>query len=81
MNPPRFPTIAANWAHFDKVDIAPNAPQIQRDEMKRAFYAGASSALLLSVVATSAKDPHAEIAALNAELATFLTIRKASVQR
>lgn len=37
-------TLLENWEHFEDVDLAPDAPAIQRDEMMRAFYAGASSA-------------------------------------
>lgn len=77
----RFPTIEANWDHFEKVDIAPTAPQIQRDEMKRAFYAGASSGMLLTVIAHNGKtlqEALQEVAKLNAELMAYAALRKAA---
>jgi imidazolonepropionase-like amidohydrolase len=75
-----YPTLAANWDHFSKVDIAPDAPQIQREEMKRAFYAGASSGMLLVVVACDGKSDEEfaiEVLKLNAELCLFSALRKA----
>jgi hypothetical protein len=44
-----YTTIAENWAHFLMVDMPPGAPEIQRNAMQRAFYAGAASSLLLAV--------------------------------
>jgi len=73
----KFPTVAANWEHFERVDIAPNAPPIQRHEMKRAFLAGFSSGMLLATIAYESNDPIAEISKLNAELAAWLAMQKA----
>lgn len=36
-NPKR---IASEWNNFEKAVIPPNAPGVQRKEMRRAFYAG-----------------------------------------
>lgn len=73
----RFPTVRANWDHFEKKDIAPNAPQIQRDEMQRAFMAGFSSGLLLSIIAHQSEDVVGELAKLNSELMAWSAMRKA----
>lgn len=73
----RFPTLAANWEHFDRVDIAPTAPQIQRDEMKRAFYAGCSSAMAIASDATAKRCFWEEMAKVLAELQTFRALQKA----
>lgn len=82
--PNRFPTLEANWEHFEAVDIAPQAPQVQRDEMKRAFMAGASSGMLLTVIAyTTGKTPHeavAQVAKINAELMAYAAVRKAAAR-
>ena len=34
-----------NWQSFEAVIIPPDAPQVQRDEMKKAFFAGCTIAL------------------------------------
>lgn len=80
MNPLRFPTVAANWEHFAKVDIAPNAPPEQRSEMERAFMAGLSSGLLLSMAAYDNDEPAPELAKLNAELMAWSALRKMAVK-
>ncbi len=49
MPQPTYNTIAENWAHFLMVDMPTGAPEVQRHEMKRAFYAGAASIMLLVV--------------------------------
>lgn len=51
MPEPKYNTIAENWAHFLMVDMSPDAPEVQRHEMKRAFYAGAASIMSLVVQA------------------------------
>jgi hypothetical protein len=66
-----FPTVGANWDHFELIDIDPAAQQVQRKEMKRAFLAGAASGLALAVAAYNSKDPQFEIAVLIAELREF----------
>lgn len=33
--------IEAGWTQYDKLVLSPNAPQIQRDECRLAFFAGA----------------------------------------
>lgn len=40
-------TMLGNWQHFERVDIAPEASDLQRHEMRRSFGAGAASVLLL----------------------------------
>lgn len=77
----RFPTVAANWEHFDSVDIAPNAPPVQRNEMKRAFMAGLSSGLVLALNAQRSADQTGEIKKVWAELQTFMALRKAGTRK
>lgn len=74
---PRLVTIEKNWTHFDGVDIAPNAPDVQRREMRRGFMAGAASALMLAVDAYFNADFVEEVRKLQAELGTYLTIANA----
>ena len=38
-------TIQEQWEQFESLVINPNAPDVQRSEMKRAFYAGAQALL------------------------------------
>jgi len=45
-------TMATEWAHFERVDIAPIAPEVQRMEMRKAFYAGIGSGVKLSLQRT-----------------------------
>jgi len=40
-------TIQQQWCMFEKTVIPVDAPQMQRQEMRRAFYAGAESMLRL----------------------------------
>ena len=46
-------TMATEWAHFESADIAPDAPEVQRMEMRKAFYAGLSSGIKLSLQRTA----------------------------
>lgn len=77
----RFPTLLANWEHFEKVDIAPTAPPIQRHEMQRAFYAGASSGMALACFAWDSGDFPGGIAELLAELKAWKAMRNARDRR
>ena len=60
--------IAEHWAHFASVDIHPDAPQAQRNEMERAFMAGAISAVHLFALCVTHKDYAERISDLAAEL-------------
>lgn len=40
------PTMAASWGNFAELVMPPNAPDSQRREMRRAFYAGFHQALV-----------------------------------
>lgn len=71
----RFPTVAANWEHFATKDISPNAPEIQRSEMKRAFMAGVSSGLVLAIVAHQSQDVNGALLKINAELGECVLTR------
>lgn len=74
---PRFTTLEANWANFNAVDVAPDAPDVQRREMRRAFMAGAASSLMLAVDAHFFADFRAEVMKLQAELRTYLALANA----
>lgn len=38
-------TVQEQWSSFEKMVISPNAPEVQRTEMRRAFYAGVEAML------------------------------------
>jgi hypothetical protein len=78
---PRFKTIEANWRHFNDVDIAKAAPELQRSEMYRAFMAGAGSALMLAIDAHTYGDFRTEAVKLFAELGSYLAIADARRRR
>ena len=65
-------TLAENWKHFERIDIAPLAGLDQRYEMRRAFYAGAGSMLRLCMFALDTPAPHRGLAELNNELMRFI---------
>ena len=73
-------TIAEMWAHFDRVDIAPEASDLQRDEMQRAFYAGASSVAPLFIREDTIEGMLEEVSRVLAELKTWKAIRDAKVR-
>lgn len=72
-----FPTIGENWAHFERIDIAPTAPKVQRDEMQRAFYAGAATGLAQACFAHYSGDFAGELSKLIAEVRTWKALRVA----
>ena len=41
------PTIASQWSDFERAVIPQEAPDVQRKEMRKAFYAGVSTILSL----------------------------------
>lgn len=70
-------TLARAWAEFERLVLDPiDAPQVQRTETRRAWYAGASHML---AALTSGLDPDAEptdadlayVSSLAAELEAF----------
>ena len=61
-------TILGNWQHFERVDLAPESPDIQRYEMRRAFCAGAGSMLLLCSRLLGTPTAKKSLLVLNAEL-------------
>lgn len=73
MPDPKYTTIGEHWTHFLMVDMPPGAPQVQRDAMRRAFYAGAASVLLLCAKAAQdmASGDMASVEALSNELREF----------
>lgn len=46
--------IARSWASFEKIAMPHDAPQIQREEMRKAFFAGAS--ILFEIITRAADD-------------------------
>jgi hypothetical protein len=64
-------TILGNWQHFERVDLAPEAPGVQRYEMRRAFWAGAGSMLLLCSKLIGAPTAKKALLDLNDELKRF----------
>lgn len=73
----RFKTISENWEHFNKVDIAPTAPQVQRDEMQRAFLAGVSSGIVLTIMANEQPASLEAIKKLVSELEMYIAVFRA----
>lgn len=69
-------TIADAWSTFAAQVMPKGAPQVQHQEMRRAFYAGAHSALcLMGAIADEASSEEAGAAlieALHRELARFV---------
>lgn len=45
--PARVKTLAAEWASLERAIFDRNTPKLQREEMRKAFYAGARSFYLL----------------------------------
>lgn len=60
-------SIKQKWESFDRLVIDPNAPEIQREEMKKAFYAGIYSILCMQDFLISSSIP-IELAAEQIEL-------------
>lgn len=52
---PKRLLMAEEWNHFASYILPPNAPSVQRQEMRRAFYAGAQS-ILFRIVKTLAPE-------------------------
>lgn len=54
MNVGDLKTIGENWRSFESLDIPSDAPEVQRNAMRQAFYAGAASIIMLACM--SARD-------------------------
>jgi hypothetical protein len=59
--------IADGWGRFEKLVLDSNAPPIQRQEMRRAFYAGVHLALMIArdLIGDPEVSEEVGIAALN----------------
>lgn len=58
--PPPYETVAGMWDSFARGVLADDAPPLQREMMKRAYYAGCWAMLQLTRhVAATAADPQA----------------------
>jgi hypothetical protein len=68
-------TIASGWTNFESTVISATAPEVQRREMKLAFYAGAETliALLFSAGDKSDEEGMEMIASWQEECRTFLS--------
>lgn len=70
-------TIFSEWQSFERDVVPAAAPAIQREEMRRAFYAGAQAMYALVMVEAVAPDNEddceANLEALQQELAAFPT--------
>lgn len=66
-------TVDEQWQDFLEVVIPNDAPPIQRQEMKRAFYAGATAMLDLVCVVSEDEEEiaHQKMSGLAAELGEF----------
>lgn len=53
------PTLAHFWLMFERAIIAPEAPEVQRAEMKKSFYAGAAVTFELMDIATAGAEDDA----------------------
>lgn len=67
--------IEAGWRSFDLMVLPPTAPQVQRDEMRKAFFAGAQH-LFASLVTAMDDGPETpdemrRVELIDAELAGF----------
>lgn len=69
-------SIAASWASFDRAVMPPGISDVQRREMRRAFYAGAASLLRVLMDELDEGDELTDndmtrMVALNGELQQF----------
>lgn len=67
-------TVAHEWKQFEAAVMPPDAPTIQRREMRRAFYAGVWAMLnLASTIADEFDEPTgaAQLDAISQECKTF----------
>jgi hypothetical protein len=67
-------TLLSEWDSYRTLVVPADAPPIQQQETRRAFYAGAQ-AMLVMISATSERGPDegvADIEALQVELAAFV---------
>jgi len=71
--------IGEEWASYQAEVVPADAPEVQREECKRAFYAGAQ-AMYVAVLAASEPDDEdvceARLAALQREMEDFLRLFK-----
>lgn len=49
-------TIFQEWQSYAREVVPPNAPEVQREECRRAFYAGAMAAFTLTLAACEPDD-------------------------
>lgn len=64
-------TLFGNWQHFERVDISPAAPKIQRDALRIAFGSGAASMLALCAKLLGKPTAKKGLIELHAELKKF----------
>lgn len=69
-------TLFEEWQSFERAVVPVAAPPVQREEMRRAFYAGASVMLTLVLAAVAPEnedDCEANLQALEDEVNSILT--------
>lgn len=67
-------TILSDWQSFEREVVPVNAPVIQREECRRAFYAGAAACFTLTLEATFPTDEdqcERNLQAIEAEIRQF----------
>lgn len=74
--------IEAGWLSYDRLVLSPDAPQIQRDECRMAFFCGAQHLFgsLMSILEPDADPTPADLermSQIHAELEAFLATFKA----
>jgi hypothetical protein len=71
--------IGESWASYQAEVVPADAPAVQREECKRAFYAGAQAMFTAVLAATEPDDEdvcEARLAALEREMQDFLRLFK-----
>lgn len=75
-------TIAQAWNYFQSKVVSPSAPQIQKDEMRKAFFAGASSCFDLIMSFTEFPNAVSELkmTELHREFENYAKMLKAGIE-
>jgi hypothetical protein len=71
--------IGEQWADYSAEVVPPDAPAVQREECKRAFYAGAQAMFTAVIAAVEPDDDdvcEAHLAALSREMHDFVELFK-----
>ena len=76
-------TIAEAWVYFQNRVIHTDAPQIQKDEMRKAFFAGASSCfdLMMDISDLPQSDVELKMSELHEEFSNYGKMLKANLPK